>query len=238
MAQIVRSHHGQLGRPPAPAKLGAAVIAVEDENFYSNVVVDVFDGLARAGLASLSASGDPGGSTIDQQLAKQLYPQGTGFSASLGELGTGVKLALRYSKRQILLMYLNVVYFGHHFWGYRAAAEGYFGVAPHKLTWAQAAMLAGLPQAPSAYDPVLHFTEAKQRQLHVLNQLAVNHDLTGAQARSAYREALHLLRPGTRAWFLPRGHEQRTHYWYQPRPGAGGQVSARILGRPSRWRIR
>ena len=89
-------------------------------------------------------------------------------------------------------MYLDVVYYGHHYWGDVAAARGYFGVPPDRLDWAQAAMLAGLPQAPSAYDPLGHFALAKQRQLHVLNQLVANHDLTRRQAQAAFREPLHL----------------------------------------------
>ncbi|HVB14196.1 MAG TPA: biosynthetic peptidoglycan transglycosylase [Candidatus Dormibacteraeota bacterium] len=194
---LVRYHHGILGRSPVPTRLGMAVVAVEDENYYSNILVDVCEGIARAGLASLSTSGDPGGSTIEQQLAKQLYGRGAGLPASLRELGLGVKLSLTYSKAEILTMYLNSIYYGNHYWGYVAASRGYFGVGPARLDWAQAAMLAGLPQAPSAYDPIQHFALAKQRQLHVLHQLLVNQDLSAAQARAAYREPLHLL-PGRR----------------------------------------
>lgn len=193
VTQIVRSHHGSLGRPPVPPKLAMAVVAVEDENFYANVAVDVVDGLARAGLAVFSSQGDPGGSTIEQQLAKQLYSEGAGLAASLRDLGLGVKLSLTYSKSKILAMYLNSVYYGNQYWGYVAAAQGYFGVSPARLDWAQAAMLAGLPQAPTAYDPYLHFGLAKERQQHVLAQLVVNHDLSAAQAEAALRERLHLI---------------------------------------------
>lgn len=193
VAQIVRSHHSSLGRPPVPPKLAMAVVAVEDENFYANVAVDVVDGLARAGVAIFSSQGDPGGSTIEQQLAKQLYSEGTGLAASLRDLGLGVKLSLTYSKSKILAMYLNSVYYGNQYWGYVAAAQGYFGVSPARLDWAQAAMLAGLPQAPTAYDPYLHFGLAKERQQHVLAQLVVNHDLGAAQAKAAFRERLHLI---------------------------------------------
>jgi penicillin-binding protein 1A len=140
----------------------------------------------------LQTKGDPGGSTIGQQLAKQIYGQGTGLSASLRELALGVKLSVSYSPTRVLAMYLNVVYYGNHDWGDVAAARGYFGLAPDRLDWAQAAMLAGLPQAPSAYDPLRHFALAKQRQLHVLTQLVANHDLTREQAQAAYREPLKL----------------------------------------------
>jgi membrane peptidoglycan carboxypeptidase len=192
VAAIARTHHAVLGTLPVPTKLAAAVVAVEDEHFYSNVFVNVFDGAARGALAAIRQRGDPGGSTIAQQLAKQLYPHGTGFSGTLNEIGLGVKLSLTFSKSQILAMYLNSIYYGHGFWGDTAAARGYFGTDPANLSWAEAAMLAGLPQAPSAYDPVEHLALAKSRQRHVLDLLVVNHDLSEAQADAAFRVALPL----------------------------------------------
>jgi membrane peptidoglycan carboxypeptidase len=193
---IVRAHHGEVARLPLPTKLAEAVVAVEDEHFYSNVFVNVFDGAGRAALASTGRSGDPGGSTIAQQLAKQLYPHGPGLGGTLEEVGLGVKLSLAYSKAQILEMYLNVVYYGNGYWGDVAAARGYFGTSLDQLTWAEAAMLAGLPQAPSAYDPLEHLALAKQRQRHVLDQLVANHLLTAAQADTAYRASLPLRTTG------------------------------------------
>jgi len=190
VARILAAHRGEVGRLPVPSRLGQGVVAVEDEHFYSNAVVNVLDGIGRAALASFQANGDPGGSTIDQQLAKQLYGQGTGVLGQLRDLGLGLKLSLTYSPARILAMYLNVVYYGHNYWGDVAAARGYFNVSPERLTWGQAAMLAGLPQAPSAYDPLLHFGLAKQRQLHVLNQLVANHYLTRTQAQIAYGQSL------------------------------------------------
>ncbi|MFZ0168208.1 MAG: biosynthetic peptidoglycan transglycosylase [Candidatus Dormiibacterota bacterium] len=192
VAAILRAHHAKLGRLPAPSRLSQAVVAVEDENFYSNALVDVLDGIGRAALASFQGNGDPGGSTIDQQLAKQLYGQGTGLLGQLKDLALGVKLSLTYTHGRILSMYLNAIYYGNHYWGDVAASRGYFGLPPGRLSWGQAALLAGLPQAPSAYDPVLHFDLAKQRQLHVLNQLVANHYLTRAQARIAYSQPLRL----------------------------------------------
>ena len=192
VAAVVRAHNGELGRLPLPTKLAEAVVAVEDEHFYSNVFVNVLDGVGRAALASIRRRGDPGGSTISQQLAKQLYPHGPGLGGTIKEIGLGVKLALTYSKREILLMYLNAIYYGNGYWGYVAAARGYFGKSPDRLTWPEAAMLAGLPQAPSAYDPVHHFALAKERQRHVLDQLVANHFLTPGEANAAYRAPLSL----------------------------------------------
>jgi membrane peptidoglycan carboxypeptidase len=190
--QILASHHGTYSPPPPPRKLGDAVVVTEDEHFYSNFLVNVLDGFGRAALATLHTSQDPGGSTIQQQLAKQIYRHGGGLFGTLQEIGLGVKLSLSYSKPQILSMYLNAVYYGNGYWGDVAAARGYFGKRPAALDWAQAAMLAGLPNAPSAYDPLEHYTLAKERQRHVLDQLVVNHYLTQAQADAAFREPLQL----------------------------------------------
>lgn len=190
--QILAIHHGSFSTHPPPVKLGDAVVSVEDEHFYSNFLINVIDGFGRAGLATLHTSQDPGGSTIQQQLAKQLYGRGSGLLATLQEIGLGVKLSLSYSKPQILAMYLNTVYYGNGYWGDVAAARGYFGKSPAALDWAQAAMLAGLPQAPSAYDPFEHYSLAKERQRHVLDQLVVNHHLTRAQADAAFSDPLQL----------------------------------------------
>jgi len=189
---ILAEHHAVASRFPPPAKLATSVVVVEDEHFYSNFLVNILDGAGRAALATLQRSGDPGGSTIAQQLAKQLYGHGSGLTGTLREIGLGVKLSLEYPKPVILSMYLNAVYYGNGYWGDEAAAHGYFSIRPRALDWAQAAMLAGLPQAPSAYDPQTHFALARQRQRHVLDQLVVNHILTSAQANIIYREPLGL----------------------------------------------
>jgi len=191
-AKILHAHHDPAGRTPPPSKLAAAVVAVEDEHFYSDPVVNEFDGIARAALATLHTTSDPGGSTIPQQLAKQLYGSGTGFGATLEDIGLGLKLSFAFSHAQVLVMYLNAAYYGNGYWGDVAASRGYFGISPNRLDWAEAAMLAGLLQAPSAYDPVTHFILAKQRQREVLDQLVVNHWLTEAQAREANLESLPL----------------------------------------------
>lgn len=132
--QIVALHHGTYVSPPAPRKLGDAVVSVEDEHFYDNFVVDIADGVGRAALAVLHTDGDPGGSTIDQQLAKQLYGDGGGLGAMLRAITLGVKLSLSYPKQQLLDMYLNAVYYGHGYWGDLAAARGYFHTTPDRGT--------------------------------------------------------------------------------------------------------
>jgi penicillin-binding protein 1A len=182
---------------PPPRRLAAAVVSTEDENFYANPLFDVGAGAGRAALAALGTSEDPGGSTIAQQLAKRLYPHGGGVWGTLEEIGLGVKLSLAYSHDEVLGMYLNSVYYGNGYWGQVAAARGYFGVSPRRLTWGEAAMLAGLPQAPSAYDPEVHLGLARARQRHVLDQLVANGRLSEAAAERAFHEPLPLRRAVT-----------------------------------------
>ncbi|HLI61270.1 MAG TPA: biosynthetic peptidoglycan transglycosylase [Solirubrobacteraceae bacterium] len=186
---IMRAHHERAGMP-VPSRLAAAVIATEDEHFDENVVLNVATGIARAGLAVLEGQSNPGGATIDQQLAKALYGQPGGQLGVLREIGLGIKLGASYSHRAILAMYLNVNYYGNGLWGVRQAAAGYFDTTPGRLTWAQAALLAGLLQAPSAYNPLRHPALARQRRRHVLAQLVANHDLTAARAAAAARQPL------------------------------------------------
>ena len=175
---------------PRPNKVGVAVIATEDSRFYSHHGIDAL-GVLRATRTLVSSNRqDFGGATLDQQLAKNLYTGDT-LLAKIEQVELSFKFEAQYSKAQILEMYLSEVYLGHGFYGLGAAARGYFGVAPSDLSWAQASVLAGLVQAPSAYDPYSHPDLAKSRQRHVLDRLAT-HTLTAAQADAAFHSPLHL----------------------------------------------
>ena len=187
--RLMAAHHEPPGMP-VPGRLAAAVIVTEDEHFDDNVVFNVATGAGRAGVALLSGGSNPGGATIDQQLAKQLYGNGGGIGGTLRQIGLGIRLGLDWSHHQLLAMYLNVNYYGNGYWGVRQASEGYFHTAPSELSWAQSAMLAGLLQAPSAYDPRTHPALARQRREHVLDQLVANGKLSQHQAQSASRAAL------------------------------------------------
>ncbi len=174
-----------------PDKVGVAVVATEDSRFLSHHGLDAV-GVLRAGWTKLQGSQrDAGGATLDQQLAKNLYTADT-VSAKVEQIELSFKLEAQYSKPQILEMYLAEVYFGHGFYGLPAAARGLFGVAPTELSWAQASLLAGLVQAPSAYDPYRHQDLAKQRQRHVLERLVATHILSQAQADAAHADPLGL----------------------------------------------
>jgi membrane peptidoglycan carboxypeptidase len=111
---------------------------------------------------------------------------------TLEEIGLGVKLSLAYSPEEVLGICLNSIYHGNGYWGDVAAARGYFGVSPRRLSWGEAAMLAGLPQSPSAYDPEAHLGLARARQHHVLDQLVANGHMTSAVADHVFAEELPL----------------------------------------------
>lgn len=165
----------------APAELATAVIATEDSSFRGNPGVDL-RGVLRAGRGVLGGE-DLGGSTLEQQLAKNLYEDGGQGAVERGaDVVLAVKLARVWSKDQLLAMYLDDGYYGHGFYGVTAAAEGYFGVPPGELDWAQSSLLAGLLQAPSAYDPLVHPDRAAARQAHVLDRLVTVGALTRARA--------------------------------------------------------
>jgi len=175
---------------PVPDPAGVALIATEDTGFRDN------PGIAPAGVARFAFSpiiGDQGSATLEQQLAKVLYtPERQDFTARVEDATLALKLDAHYSKDQVLEMYLSAVYFGHGFYGLPAAARGYFATAPADLSWAQASLLAGLVQAPSAYDPFTHLDLAKRRQRHVLDQLVATGSLSASQADSAFAAPLGL----------------------------------------------
>lgn len=164
-----------------PSRVADALTATEDSRFYGNPGVDPIS-VVRLPV-SLVLHRDQGGATLEQQLAKNLYEQGkAGPVAQAEEAVLALKLDRTWSKQQILRMYVDDGYYGHGFYGLTAAAEGYFGVSPDQLSWAQASLLAGLFQAPSAYDPFVHPAAARARQAHVLDRLVAVGTLTRQQA--------------------------------------------------------
>ncbi|MHB1534613.1 MAG: biosynthetic peptidoglycan transglycosylase, partial [Acidimicrobiales bacterium] len=189
VAAILAAHGAPSDQGVIPAKVSAALLATEDSRYYEDPALDPL-GVARAVMGVLTNNGNDGGATIEQQLAKMLYAPGTSPAAELEQVGVAFRLDDKFTKNQILAMYLNAAYFGDGAYGVTAAAERYFGVAPGQLTWAQATLLAGLVQAPSGYDPHGHLSLAKARQSHVLERLVAVHTLTAAQAAEIYRAPL------------------------------------------------
>jgi len=187
-------HRAVYPGPPVPARFASSLISTEDHRFYSEPGIDPF-AVARVFLGHLTSQPDQGGATLYQQLAKMLYTRGRpGMLTQAEQVVLGIKLDLSYAKPQILQMYADVAYFGHGFYGLSAASCGYFGVAPAALTWPQAALLAGLVQAPSADDPLTHLAIARAREAHVLGRLVATGRLSLVQAQWAYRYPLHLIR--------------------------------------------
>jgi penicillin-binding protein 1A len=188
-----RAHGAPYPGPRVPERFAAALVATEDHRFYSEPGFDPI-AIGRVIVGRVTGQPDQGGATLYQQLAKMLYtPSGSGLGAQAEQVILGIKLDLSYSKPQILRLYADVAYFGHGYFGLGQASCGYFGVTPAGLTWPQAALLAGLVQAPSADNPVAHFAVARAREAHVLGRLVSTGTLTQAQAARAYRVPLHIV---------------------------------------------
>lgn len=188
--QAITRAHGTDESERAAPRFAAALIATEDAGFRDHHGVDAI-GVARYTVTKVTGGGEAAGSTLNQQLAKQLYYGGEaeGIRDKIAQLTLGAKLDARYAKEEILRMYSSVAYFGHGYYGVESASEGYFGVRPDQLNWGQAALLAGLVQAPAAYDPYERPDLAQQRKEHVLSRLVETGRLSPAEAREAARES-------------------------------------------------
>ena len=175
-------------------RIAEAIVAVEDGSFYSNNGVDV-RALMRAALGFVTGS-DAGGSTIEVQLAHLAFPGPTsGVWGRVHRVTLALQMDTHFSKPAILSMYLDAAYFGHGFYGIAAASHGYFGVVPSQLTWPQAALLAGLVQAPSALDPLEHPAAALNRRNYVLQRLADVGAISPSPAHTLAQTPLGLLQP-------------------------------------------
>jgi penicillin-binding protein 1A len=198
---LLGSIPAERNREPVPMKrmsfwLPKATIAVEDKRFYQHGGID-YVGILRALWADVSAGKVvEGGSTITQQLVRNMY---TGrektFDRKVKEACLAIKLADRWSRPKILQTYLNTVYYGNHAYGVEAAAETYFSRQAKNLNLAQAALIAGLPQAPSIYDPLHNPKAAIVRRTEVLKAMLEEQAITRRQYRWAVRQPLRL-KPG------------------------------------------
>ncbi len=182
-----------------PPALRDAIIATEDRRFYSHWGVDPI-GIARAVVQNYRRGRIvEGGSTITQQLAKVLFlTADKSLERKLKEAVLALELERRYSKDRILEMYLNQVYFGHGAYGVEAAARTYFGKSVSELTVREAALLAGLPRAPSSYSPFDHANAAKRRRELVLRRMVEYGALKEEEAKRIARTDLGLIAPERR----------------------------------------
>ena len=176
-----------------PDELLKAIVAVEDTRFFSHPGFDI-EGIIRAALVNLQHGEiEEGASTITQQLIKNLFlSQEQTFARKAEELALALDLEMRCSKMEILTLYLNTIYFGSGYYGIYDASHGYFGKDPRDLTLPEAAMLAGLPNAPSLYSPYEDFLLAKKRQFIVLDAMVKNGMISEELAESAKIEPLYL----------------------------------------------
>jgi penicillin-binding protein 1A len=174
-----------------PAVLKQAVLAAEDERFYQHQGVD-YVGVIRAAYSNLVAGGKrQGASTITMQLARNFFLSSEKtLTRKLYEALLAFKIESTLSKDQILEIYLNQIYLGQRAYGFAAASQIYFGKPLADVTVAEAAMLAGLPKAPSSFNPVVNPRRAKQRQLYVLRRMHELGYINDTQFAAAQKDSL------------------------------------------------
>ena len=170
-----------------------AVVAAEDRRYYSHGAVDIM-GFSRAMYNNIiSLKLKEGGSSITQQLSKNIFlDQKTELERKIKELFYAIELEKRYSKDDILELYVNTSYFGAGYYGIGPATKGYYDKIPEKLNLNEIAFLAGVPNAPSVYNPYEHYELALQRRNIVLRKMVYNGDITQEEALSVYNEKLNV----------------------------------------------
>lgn len=174
-----------------PQYVPQAILAAEDERFYQHGGVDTM-GILRAALSNvLSGGAKEGASTITMQVARNFFLSSEKtFTRKLNEALLAIKIEHTLSKDQILTLYINQIYLGQRAYGFGAASYAYFGKPLQKVSIAEAAMLAGLPKAPSRYNPVVNFERARQRQLYVLHRMHELKYIDDAQYEQAKNQHL------------------------------------------------
>ena len=180
-----------------PKIMRNAVLAVEDARFYEHHGVD-YIGVLRAGLANFGEARSQGASTITMQVARNFYlPTEKTFTRKIYEILLALKIENQLSKDQILELYMNHIYLGQRAYGFAAASEIYFGKPMKDLNTAEAAMLAGLPKAPSAYNPIRNPRRAVIRQKYILERMVDNGFISREEADKAKSEELSYRRKAT-----------------------------------------
>ncbi len=180
-----------IGIDNVPKILIEATTAAEDPSFFENRGVDPY-AIVRAAYINISRRGSSGASTITQQVARLLYlppqqRQEISIDRKIDEAILAIKITDTFSKEKIMEKYLNNIYYGNLAYGIQAASLGYFGKEAKDLDLAEASMLAGLPQAPSLYDPTQNYELARSRQKIVLDLMVKYNRVSQPQADTAYR---------------------------------------------------
>ena len=173
-----------------PKVMRDAVLAIEDARFYDHGGVDIV-GIARAALAQLSEARSQGASTITMQVARNFYLSSEKtITRKIYEILLTWKIESQLSKDQILEAYMNQIFLGQRAYGFAAASEIYFGKPLKDVSIAEAAMLAGLPKAPSIYNPIVNPKRATTRQQYIIDRMVDNGFITAEQAAAAKAEKL------------------------------------------------
>ncbi len=173
-----------------PKVMQDAILAIEDARFYQHGGVDYL-GVIRAGLANVGEARSQGASTITMQVARNFYlSTEKTMTRKIYEILLALKIESALSKEQILEIYMNQIFLGHKAYGFAAASEVYFGKPLKDITVAEAAMLAGLPKAPSAYNPINNPRRAKIRQQYIIDRMLENGYITEEQHAQAKSEVL------------------------------------------------
>ncbi|MFZ3128647.1 MAG: penicillin-binding protein 1A [Rhodoferax sp.] len=175
-----------------PKVMTNAVLAIEDARFYQHGGVDYL-GVLRAGLANVGRAKSQGASTITMQVARNVYLSSEKtFTRKIYEILLTFKLEHMLSKDQILEIYMNQIFLGNRAYGFAAASETYFGKPLKDITIAEAAMLAGLPKAPSAYNPISNPQRARIRQRYIIARMLENGFITDKEAELAKNQELNV----------------------------------------------
>lgn len=177
-----------------PKVMVDAVLAIEDTRFFEHNGVD-YKGMLRAALANLGKFKSQGASTITMQVARNVYLSSEKtYTRKIYEILLTFKLEHLLTKEKILEVYMNQIFLGHRAYGFAAASEAYFGKPLKNITIAEAAMLAGLPKAPSAYNPISNPKRARIRQLYIIDRMEENGFISPEEAEQARQEPLRLRR--------------------------------------------
>jgi penicillin-binding protein 1A len=173
-----------------PKILKQALLAIEDDRFYEHGGVDMI-GVLRAAIADMGGGMSQGASTITMQVARNFFlSKEKTYLRKVYEAMLAMKIESKLSKDQILELYMNQIYLGQRAYGFASAAQTYFGKPINKLTIAESAMLAGLPKAPSAYNPIANPERAKRRQRYILLRMRQLGYISNAQYTQALNEKL------------------------------------------------
>lgn len=175
-----------------PKVMKDAVLAIEDAHFYEHGGIN-YKSVLRAAIANLGQAKSQGASTITMQVAKNVYLSSEkAYTRKIYEILLTFKLESTLTKDQILEIYMNQIFLGQRAYGFAMASEIYFGKPLKNITIAEAAMLAGLPKAPSAFNPIVNPDRARTRQLYIIERMLENNFITKAEAEAASKEQLKL----------------------------------------------